>query len=521
MNNPKFHPPAGGPDSKVRVRFAPSPTGPLHIGGVRTALYNYLFARHYGGKMILRIEDTDQNRYIPGAENYIIDSLNWAGIKFDEGVHVGGPFAPYRQSDRKEIYRKYADALVISGHAYFSFDTAEELDVRRKEAEKEKRVFTYDSSVRLSMKNSLCLSPEETRERLDSGEPYAIRFLIPENETMVFQDLIRGEMTVHTPTLDDKVLFKSDGMPTYHLANIVDDHLMEISHVIRGEEWLPSLPLHILLYRSFGWQPPLFAHLPLILKPEGSGKLSKRDGDRLGFPVFPLEWKDPYTREVSAGYRESGYFPETVVNMLALLGWNPGTEKEIFSMEELIEAFSIERVGKSGSRFDPAKIKWFNHHYLITKPTEELTSLFRETLISKGITASETFVGRVIDLVKDRSDFVSNFWEQSYFFFLPPQSYDMDIVRKKWKEETPGILRAFGEVLLHLADFRSENIKLKAEEFVQEKGIGLGQLMNPLRLCLVGGSFGPDLSLICELLGKAEVASRISQALNFISEQKV
>jgi len=507
--------------TQVRVRFAPSPTGPLHIGGVRTALYNYLFARHSGGKMILRIEDTDQNRYVPGAEDYIIDSLNWAGILFDEGVNVGGPFAPYRQSDRKGIYRKYADELIRNGHAYYSFDAAEELDARRKEAEKEKRVFTYDASVRMGMKNSLALSPEETQRRLQSGKPYVIRFLIPENEMLVFHDLIRGEMTVNTPTLDDKVLFKSDGMPTYHLANIVDDHLMQISHVIRGEEWLPSLPLHILLYRSFRWQPPLFAHLPLILKPEGSGKLSKRDGDRLGFPVFPMEWKDPFTKEVSSGYRESGYFPETLVNMLALLGWNPGTEKEIFSLEELTHEFSIERIGKSGSRFDPGKIKWFNHHYLVTKPTEELIAMFQEILKNKGVVATDTFVGRVVELVKDRSDFVSNFWDQSSFFFQPPQSYDMDIVRKKWKDDTPTLLKAFGDLLPTLDDFHAENIKVLAEKFVQERNTGLGQLMNPLRLCLVGSSFGPDLSLICEMLGKDEVISRIAKALDQISQQQV
>jgi glutamyl-tRNA synthetase len=508
-------------NDQVRVRFAPSPTGPLHIGGVRTALYNYLFARHTGGKMILRIEDTDQNRYVPGAEKYIIDSLNWTGIQFDEGVHIGGPYAPYRQSDRKDIYQKYADELLRGGHAYYGFDTAEELDSRRKEAEKEKRVFTYDSSVRLGMKNSLALSSEETKSRLLSGEPYVIRFLIPENESLIFHDLIRGEITVNTSTLDDKVLFKSDGMPTYHLANIVDDHLMEITHVIRGEEWLPSLPLHVLLYRSFGWQSPLFAHLPLILKPEGSGKLSKRDGDRLGFPVFPLEWHDPFTKEVSSGYRESGYFPETVVNMLALLGWNPGTEKEIFTMEELIEEFSIDRVGKSGSRFDPGKIKWFNHHYLISKPVAELTARFREILKSKGIEADDDFIDRVVELVRDRSDFVSNFWEQAYFFFETPSDYDADIVRKKWKEDTPALLKAFKEVLPGIKDFRAEHIKSMAERFVQEKGTGLGQLMNPLRLCLVGGSFGPDLSLICEMLGSMEVASRIDRALDFLTEQGI
>jgi len=504
--------------NQVRVRFAPSPTGPLHIGGVRTALYNYLFARHTGGKMILRIEDTDQNRYVPGAENYIIESLNWTGIRFDEGVHVGGPFAPYRQSDRKDIYRKYADDLISNGHAYYGFDTAEELDARRKDAEKQKLVFTYDASVRMGLKNSLALSHEETQRILHSGEPYVIRFLIPENETLVFHDLIRGEISINTPTLDDKVLFKSDGMPTYHLANIVDDHLMEISHVIRGEEWLPSLPLHILLYRSFSWQPPLFAHLPLILKPEGSGKLSKRDGDRLGFPVFPLEWQDPSTKEISSGYRESGYFPETVINMLALLGWNPGTEKEIFDMEELIAEFSLERVGKSGSRFDPGKIKWFNHHYLVSKPVAELTALFRKILKSKGIEADDDFIDRVVELVKDRSDFVSNFWEQSYFFFEAPADYDLEIVRKKWKEDTPALLKSFKEILPGIKGFKAENIKVSAERFVQEKGAGLGQLMNPLRLCLVGGSFGPDLSLICEMLGPEEVASRISRALDYLTE---
>ncbi len=399
----------------VRVRFAPSPTGPLHIGGVRTALYNYLFARHHGGKMILRIEDTDQNRYVPGAEDYIIDSLEWVGIRFDEDVRNGGPFAPYRQSDRKQIYRDYALELVGKGHAYYAFDLPENLESLRKEAEKEKKVFTYDATVRMGLENSLVLPEDEVKRRLDSGAGYVIRFRIPENETLTFHDLIRGEISVQTSTLDDKVLFKSDGMPTYHLANIVDDHLMEISHVIRGEEWLPSLPLHILLYRSFGWQPPLFAHLPLILKPEGTGKLSKRDGDRLGFPVFPLEWKEPFTGDISSGYRESGYFPETVVNMLALLGWNPGTEQEIFSMDELCREFTLERVGKSGSRFDPSKAKWFNHHYLASRETGELTRLFLNLLEDQGILCSEDFAKKVVDQVRDRSDFVADFWSQSFF----------------------------------------------------------------------------------------------------------
>lgn len=505
--------------NKIRVRFAPSPTGPLHIGGVRTALYNYLFARHFGGKMILRIEDTDQNRYVPGAEQYIIDSLTWTGIEFDEGVHIGGPYAPYRQSDRKDLYRQYADTLILSGHAYYSFDTAEELDAKRKEAEAEKRVFTYDASVRKGMRNSLALSARETKERIESGDPYVIRFLMPENATLVFQDMIRGEISVNTHTLDDKVLFKSDGMPTYHLANIVDDHLMEISHVIRGEEWLPSLPLHILLYRAFGWDPPVFAHLPLILKPEGSGKLSKRDGDRLGFPVFPLEWKDPFTGDISSGYRETGYFPETVVNMLALLGWNPGTEQEIFSMDELIKEFSIERVGKSGSRFDPGKIRWFNHHYLNSKSIPELTSLYKDILQGKGIVADEKYVSKVVEMVKDRSDFVGQFWDQSYFFFEPPLTYDLELVRKKWKEDTPALLQGFAKEQETIGEYRAELIKQSAEAYVQAKGTGLGQLMNPLRLCLVGGGFGPDLALICEMLGKEEVIQRIGRAIDLFEEK--
>ncbi len=503
----------------TRVRFAPSPTGPLHIGGVRTALYNYLYARHTGGKMILRIEDTDQNRYVPGAEEYIIQSLEWLGIRFDEGVHTGGPFAPYRQSDRREIYRAYADELVRNGHAYYAFDEAAELETRRKEAEKEKKVFTYDASTRLQMKNSLVMTEAEVQEQISSGRPYVIRFRIPENETLVFHDLIRGEITVQTATLDDKVLFKSDGMPTYHLANIVDDRLMEITHVIRGEEWLPSLPLHILLYRSFGWDAPLFAHLPLILKPEGTGKLSKRDGDRLGFPVFPLEWKDPFTGDISSGYRESGYFPETVINMLALLGWNPGTEQEVFSMDELIRGFSLERVGKSGSRFDPAKAKWFNHHYLVAKSTAELTGLFQAELKQRGIEAQDAFVSRVVELVRERSDFVGQFWEQSFFFFQAPESYDLDIVKKKWKEDTPALLRDFAASLNALTGFTAAAVKAQAEAFAAERNTGLGQLMNPLRLCLVGGSFGPDLSLICEMIGREEVVRRIEQALASIFGQ--
>ena len=481
-------------------------------------MYNYLFARHMGGKMILRIEDTDQNRFVPGAEEYIITSLEWTGIRFDEGVHVGGPFAPYRQSERQEIYQRYAEELLARGQAYYAFDTPEELEWQRKEAEKEKRVFTYDASVRANLKNSLALAESEVQQRLKSGLPFVIRFKIPENETLVFNDIIRGEITVQTVTLDDKVLYKSDGMPTYHLANVVDDHLMEITHVIRGEEWLPSLPLHILLYRGFGWEMPLFAHLPLILKPEGTGKLSKRDGDRLGFPVFPIEWKDPSTGEISSGYREAGYFPEAMVNMLALLGWNPGTEQEIFSMEELIREFSLERVGKSGSRFDPAKARWFNHHCLVNRPADELTQIFSKMLEEKGIQRDPDYVARVVELVKDRSDFVKDFWEQSYFFFETPSAWDLDVVRKKWKADTPVLVRDFRDILSGMSDFSAQNIKAAAEGFVLQREKGLGQLMSPLRLCLVGGTFGPDLMVICEMLGKEEVVVRIDKALSYVTK---
>ncbi len=498
---------------KVRVRFAPSPTGPLHIGGVRTALYNYLFARNQGGSMILRIEDTDQNRYVPGAEQYIIDSLEWCGIKFDEGVHIGGPFAPYRQSERKDIYRKYAEQLIQSGNAYYAFDTAEELESIRNSYEKEKKIFTYDSHTRLRMKNSLNLNADEVEQRLQAGEAYVVRFRIPENESLEFSDLIRGELKVGTHTLDDKVLFKSDGMPTYHLANVVDDHLMEISHVIRGEEWLPSLPLHVLLYRSFGWESPVFAHLPLILKPEGSGKLSKRDGDRLGFPVFPTNWKDPDSAEVYSGYRESGYFPEAVINMLALLGWNPGTEQEIFSMDELISNFSLERVGKSGSRFDPDKARWFNHQYLVKKSDAELAKEYLPILLEKGISAEVAYIEKIVGLIKERANFVKDFWEQSFFFFTPPEDYDPGTVKKRWKEQTPVILRDFGSLLGKQDELSSEIVHSLAENFCSEREIGMGQLMTPLRLCIVGGNYGPDLSVICGFLGKDEVISRIGKAL--------
>ncbi len=503
-------------NNEIRVRFAPSPTGPLHIGGVRTALYNYLFARHLGGKMILRIEDTDQNRYVPGAEQYIIDSLAWCGMEFDEGVHIGGPYAPYRQSERKEMYRQYADSLVKSGDAYYAFDTAGELDALRKEAEGQKQVFTYDSATRGRLRNSLNMEPGAVEEHLGSGLPYVIRFKMPADRELTMQDLIRGEIRVNTQTLDDKVLFKSDGMPTYHLANIVDDHLMLISHVIRGEEWLPSLPLHILLYEALGWEAPEFAHLPLILKPEGSGKLSKRDGDRLGFPVFPLEWKDPFTNEISSGYRETGYFPEAVINMLALLGWNPGTEQEIFSMMELVKAFSLERVGKSGSRFDPEKARWFNHHYLVNRDDSELALEFQEVLKEKGVRAETARVVKIIGMVKERADFVKELWDQSFFFFTRPETYDTKIISKKWKEETPVLLTGMIALFRGINDFTAGNIKAEAEAFATDRGVGMGQVILPTRICLVGGSFGPDLFTICELLGKEEVISRIENALEEI-----
>lgn len=503
-------------NSKIRVRFAPSPTGPLHIGGVRTALYNYLFARRHKGVMILRIEDTDQNRFVPGAEDYIIDSLAWCGITFDEGIREGGTYGPYRQSDRKEIYRKYADELVSGGHAYYAFDTPEELDKLRKEYESRKEIFTYDVSTRKGMRNSLTLGETEVQALISEGTPYVIRFKIPEGEELHFQDIIRGEIVVNTNTLDDKVLFKSDGMPTYHLANIVDDHLMEISHVIRGEEWLPSLPLHVLLYRSFGWEAPLFAHLPLILKPEGSGKLSKRDGDRLGFPVFPTEWKDPFTGDIASGYRESGYFPEAFINMLALLGWNPGTEQELLSMDELISLFSLERVGKSGSRFDPEKAKWFNHQYLQRHTDKELALLYNNILKEKGIETDLGFTERIVGMIKERSDFVKDFWGQSHFFFQGPESYDEGALKKGWKENTTTLLSEFKNVLAEVKPFDAESIKAAAGQFTTNKGIGLGQVMLPLRICIVGSTFGPDLATILEIIGVDEAIKRIDRALGLI-----
>ncbi len=503
---------------EIRVRFAPSPTGPLHIGGVRTALYNYLYAKKHHGRLILRIEDTDQGRIVPGAEDYIIKSLGWMGIHFDEGIREGGPYAPYRQSDRQAIYRDYAGQLIASGNAYYAFDTPEELEQMRRRLEGEKAVNTsYSYLSRMSMTNSLTLPAEEVSRRMEAGQPYVIRFMIPSDQEVCVYDLIRDWVVVHSSTLDDKVLFKSDGMPTYHLANVVDDHLMKVTHVIRGEEWLPSLPLHAQLYRAFGWEEPGYAHLPLLLKPDGKGKLSKRDGDRLGFPVFPLQWKDPFTSEVSSGYRESGYFPEAFVNMLAFLGWNPGTEQELFSMDELIEAFSIERVGKSGSRFDPEKAKWYNRQYLQQRPVKELVSLFRPVLDEKGIQADDARIGKVVEMVRERVDFVKDIWDQSWFFFKAPESYDQEVVRKRWKQETPAMMTEAASLLKDLEPFTSPVLEARLKEWMEQKGYGTGQVMNALRLCLVGAGIGPHLTEIMETIGKAETIRRIITGVEAIS----
>ena len=463
---------------------------------------------------MLRIEDTDQTRFVPGAEAYIIEALNWCGVSYDEGVGIGGPHAPYRQSERKELYRKYADQLVSEGHAYYAFDTSEDLDQMRDRL-KAKGVATpqYDVFTRGEMVNSLTLTPEETSSRLESGDAYVIRILIPENEEILVNDLIRGEVKVHSSRLDDKVLFKSDGMPTYHMANIVDDHLMEITHVIRGEEWLPSAPLHVLLYRYLGWEAPQFAHLPLLLKPDGNGKLSKRDGDRLGFPVFPLRWSDPVSGEISSGYRESGYLPDAFINMLALLGWNPGSEKEIFTMDELVEAFSFERVGKSGSKFDPEKAKWFNHHYLSNLPNEDAARLLIAILNEKGINTTSDYAGQVCAMVKERAVLIPDLWDQSWFFFQAPESFDEKVIQKFWKPETPALLTKISALLEDTSDFSVENLDNVVKGFIQNNNLGMGQIMNTLRLVLVGGSFGPGVAAIISLLGKDETVNRISKAL--------
>lgn len=502
-------------EREVRVRFAPSPTGPLHIGGVRTALYNYLFARHHGGKMILRIEDTDSQRFVEGAEAYIIESLRWCGIEIDEGVGVGGPHAPYRQSERREIYLKYAKQLVDAGWAYYAFDTSAELDALRHEAEERGETFAYNYTVRTKLPTSLSLPQEEVEARIARGDVWVIRFKMPENEVVKMHDLIRGDVEVNTSTLDDKVLYKSvDALPTYHLANIVDDHLMEISHVIRGEEWLPSLPLHYLLYRAFGWEAsqPEFAHLPLLLKPTGGGKLSKRDGDKMGFPVFPLYWVSP-TGETAHGYREDGYFPEAFINMLALLGWNPGTEQEIFSMQELIDAFSLDRVSKSGARFQPDKAKWFNAQYMHHKSDAELATLFQPILREHGVEVSDAVAGRVAGIMKERATFISDLWDLTSYFFIAPTEYDEKQLKKYWKGENPARLAALREVLAGIDDFSLENTERIVHGWIEENEYPMGQIMNSLRLALVGAGKGPGMYDVTSFLGKDETLRRIDYLL--------
>lgn len=510
--------------NKVRVRFAPSPTGPLHIGGVRTALYNYLFAKKNGGDFILRVEDTDQTRFVPGAEAYILESLEWAGIMPDEGVGVGGEYGPYRQSERKDagIYKPYAYDLVEKGHAYYAFDTAEELDAMREMAKQAKMPnWQYNAITRGSMKNSTSLPADEVEKRIANGDPYTIRIKMPRNEEVRFHDEIRGWVVVNTNNMDDKVLYKSDGMPTYHLANIVDDHLMQITHVIRGEEWLPSAPLHVLLYRFLGWEEemPKFAHLPLILKPEGNGKLSKRDGDRLGFPVFPLEWHDPKSGEISSGYREKGYFPEAFINMLAMLGWNPGTPQELFTLQELVDAFTLERVGKSGAKFDPVKTKWYNQQYLRAKDDSQLGELLSTYV--EGDFSTEYLAG-VAELMKERASFIQEMAEEGDYFFAKPSEYDEKTVKKKWKEQTSELMN---ELLARYesvseSDWKADNLENIFKAFLEEKEVGMGAVLPNFRVLVTGKGMGPSMFAIAELLGKADTTSRMKSGIEVIASMK-
>lgn len=499
----------------VRVRFAPSPTGALHIGGVRTALYNYLFAKQHGGKIVFRIEDTDSSRFVPGAEEYILESFRWLGIKFDEGVSFGGDFGPYRQSERRDIYKKFVAQLIENGKAYYAFDTPEELDAKRHETPN----FQYDAHTRMEMKNSLTLSTEEVKRRIDAGEQYVVRFKVKPGEEVHVNDIIRGDVCIKSDILDDKVLYKSaDELPTYHLANIVDDHLMEITHVIRGEEWLPSAPLHVLLYRAFGWEDsmPRFAHLPLLLKPQGNGKLSKRDGDKFGFPVFPLEWHDPKTGEVSRGFREDGYFPEAVVNFLALLGWNPGTEQEIFSMDELIQQFDLNKCSKSGAKFDYKKMIWFNHEYILRKSDKEIAEDFAPIVAGNGVDVSFERVEKVVSMMKDRVDFVKELWPLCSFFFLAPTEYDEKTVHKRWKEYSAQQMTELYNVLENIDDFSVEGQESVVMKWVEEKGYKLGDVMNAFRLALVGIGKGPGMFDISAFLGKEETLSRLKKAIEIL-----
>lgn len=500
-------------DTKVRVRFAPSPTGPLHIGGVRTALYNYLFAKKHKGDFILRIEDTDQSRYVAEAEDYIVESLNWCKIPFDEGPGKEGNFGPYRQSERKELYQKHAQILIDHGHAYYAFDTAEELDQLRSQYETKGEKFSYGPLTRNELNNSLHLSQDEIDKRLSDGENYVIRFKTPVNRILNMHDEIRGYIEVETDNLDDKILFKSDGMPTYHLANIVDDHHMQISHVIRGEEWLPSMPLHVLLYEAFGWEAPKFAHLPLILKPSGKGKLSKRDGDKEGFPVFPLNWKDPKTGEVSMGYREEKYLPETVINMLAFLGWNPGTDQELFTLDELVEAFNLNQVNKAGAKFDIQKTHWFQQQYMHKAPIDYLIQEFVPLLREKGIEKSNAYIEEVIETVKERAVFVSDFWELSKFYFEAPKEFDTKASKKAWKEDTALLMQELKDLLEKQDDFSKEQLKTSIKPWIEAKGVGFGKVMQPLRLALVGEMRGPDVFHIAGSIGKLECLKRLDFAI--------
>lgn len=502
-------------DRKVRVRFAPSPTGALHIGGVRTALYNYLFARQHGGDLVFRIEDTDSNRFVPGAEEYIIESFRWLGIKFDEGVSFGGEHGPYRQSERRSIYKKYVDQLLAADKAYIAFDTPEQLEAKRAEVQN----FQYDARTRGEMNNSLTLPKEEVERRIADGEQYVVRFKVEPGIDVHIDDMIRGHVVIKSDILDDKVLYKSaDELPTYHLANIVDDHLMEITHVIRGEEWLPSAPLHVLLYRAFGWEDtmPTFAHLPLLLKPEGKGKLSKRDGDRLGFPVFPLEWHDPKTGDVSSGYRESGYFPEAVVNFLALLGWNPGTEQELFTLDELVEAFDIHKCSKAGARFDYQKGIWFNHEYMLKKSNEEVANLFAPIVANNGVDETMERITKVVAMMKDRVNFVKELWPLCSFFFIAPTEYDEKTVKKRWKADSAKVMGELADVLEGIDDFSVEGQEPVVMKWVEEKGYKLGDVMNAFRLTLVGIGKGPGMFDISAFLGKEETLKRLRKAIEVL-----
>ena len=505
-------------ERKVRVRFAPSPTGPLHIGGVRTALYNYLFARQHNGELVFRIEDTDSTRIVPGAEDYILESFRWLGIKFDEGVSFGGNHGPYRQSERREIYKEYVQQLLEEGKAYYAFDTPEELEAKRAEGSN----FQYDSHTRMQMRNSLTLPKDEVERLISEGEQYTVRFKIEPGQEIHINDMIRGDVCIKSDILDDKVLYKSaDELPTYHLANIVDDHLMEISHVIRGEEWLPSAPLHVLLYQAFGWEDtmPRFAHLPLLLKPEGKGKLSKRDGDRLGFPVFPLEWHDPKTEEVSSGYRESGYFPEAVVNFLALLGWNPGTEQELFSLDELVQAFDITKCSKSGAKFDYQKGIWFNHEYILRKSDEEIARLFAPIVANNGVEETFERVQLVVSMMKDRVSFVKELWPLCSFFFIAPTEYDEKTVKKRWKENSTQQMTELCEVLENIEDFSIEGQEAIVEKWIADKGYKMGDIMNAFRVALVGIGKGPGMFDISAFLGKEETIHRLKKAIQVLGQE--